>query len=135
MRHINLRAYFPNPLNFLLLFVVWLLLTQRFTYGNLFLAEILAWLIPLSVNRIRMARAPVRKPRKMVSFLRLLLGDIIISNIVKGSSPLLAFYDRFGNFVQSDGKFTIPCQLFFHALHHAADRAVVVDTKLRADFF
>lgn len=88
MRHINLRAYFPNPLNFLLLFVVWLLLTQRFTYGNLFLAAILAWLIPLSVNRIRMARAPVRKPRKMVSFLRLLLGDIIISNIVVAKQVL-----------------------------------------------
>ena len=37
--------------------------------------------------------------------------------------------------MQPEGKLAIPCQLLFHALHHAADRAFVAYTKLRTDFF
>jgi multisubunit Na+/H+ antiporter MnhE subunit len=60
MKHTNRRRYFPDPFNFILLFVVWLLLTHRFTFGNLLLAAILAWLIPLGVGRIRTATVPVK---------------------------------------------------------------------------
>lgn len=82
MKQINHRPYFPSPFNFALLFVVWLLLTHRFTFGNLLLAAVLAWIIPLSVSRVRTAMSPVKKPLKMVAFLGLLLGDIIVSNMV-----------------------------------------------------
>jgi multicomponent K+:H+ antiporter subunit E len=88
MKHMNRRFYFPDPFNFTLLFVVWLLLTHQFHFGNILLAAILAWLIPLSVNRVRTMAVPIRKPLKMISFLRLLLVDIIISNLVVAKQVL-----------------------------------------------
>jgi multicomponent K+:H+ antiporter subunit E len=88
MKHTRLNFYFPDPFNFTLLFVVWLLLTHRFTFGNLFLAAILAWFIPLGLSGIRTAAVPVRKPFKIVGFLGLLVGDIIVSNIVVAKQVL-----------------------------------------------
>jgi len=84
----NPKPYIPSPLNFALLMAFWLLLTHRFTFGNFFLAAILAWLIPWGVSRIRTAAAPVQKPLKFVFFLGLLLGDIIVSNIVVAKQVL-----------------------------------------------
>ena len=88
MRQMNRRRYFPDPFNFTLLFVVWLSLTHQFTMGNILLAAILAWLIPLAVKRVRTAAVPIRKPLKMVAFIGLLLGDIIVSNIVVAKQVL-----------------------------------------------
>ena len=84
----NRRSYIPDPLHFSILVVVWLLLTHRFTFGNLLLAGILAWLIPIGVGRIRTAAVPVRKPLKMISFAGVLLMDIIVSNIVVAKQVL-----------------------------------------------
>jgi len=36
--------------------------------------------------------------------------------------------------IQPEGKLAIPGQLLFHALDHAADRGVVANLKLLADF-
>jgi multicomponent K+:H+ antiporter subunit E len=88
MKHMNRRFYFPDPFNFILLFVVWLLLTHQFDFGNILLAAILAWLIPLGVSRVRTEAVPIRKPLKMISFLGLLLVDIIISNLVVAKQVL-----------------------------------------------
>jgi multicomponent K+:H+ antiporter subunit E len=84
----NLRRYFPDPFNFALLLVVWLLLTHRFTVGNLLLAAMLAWLIPLGVSRIRTTTTPVRKPIRLFAFLGVLVGDIVVSNIVVAKQVL-----------------------------------------------
>ena len=88
MRPVNRRRYFPDPFNFTLLFVVWLLLTQQFTIGNILLAAILAWLIPLAVSRVRTVAIPAKKPLKMIAFLGLLLIDIIVSSIVVAKQVL-----------------------------------------------
>jgi multicomponent K+:H+ antiporter subunit E len=84
----NRRRYFPDPFNFTLLFVVWLLLTHQFTIGNILLAAILAWLISLAVSRVRTVAVPVKKPLKMIAFFWLLLIDIIVSNIVVAKQVL-----------------------------------------------
>jgi multicomponent K+:H+ antiporter subunit E len=68
--------------------VVWLLLTHQFTVGNILLAAILAWLIPLGVSRIRTATTPVKKPLKLIAFFGVLLGDIVVSNIVVAKQVL-----------------------------------------------
>jgi multicomponent K+:H+ antiporter subunit E len=78
----KVRLFFPNPLTFAVLVAFWLVLTQHLTVGNFFLAAMLAWLIPLSVNSIRSGAPPVKKPLKFVGFMWMLLGDILISNIV-----------------------------------------------------
>ena len=88
MRPMNLRRYFPDPFNFALLLVVWLLLTHRFSVGNLLLAAMLAWLIPLGVSRIRTTTTPIRKPIRLFAFLGVLVGDIVVSNIVVAKQVL-----------------------------------------------
>ena len=88
MRHRNLRRYFPDPFNFVLLLVVWLLLTHRFTAGNLLLAVLLAWFLPLAASRIRTATPPVKKPLKMIAFFGMLVGDIVVSNMVVAKQVL-----------------------------------------------
>jgi len=88
MRNRNSNPYIPDPLKIALLMAFWLLLTHRFTFGNVLLAAFLAWLIPLGVNRMRTAMTPVQNPLKFVSFLGLLLGDIIVSNIVVAKQVL-----------------------------------------------
>ena len=84
----NPKPYIPNPLNFILLMVFWLLLTHRFTFGNVLLAAMLAWLIPWGVSRVRARVTPVQKPLKFVLFMGLLLRDIIVSNIVVAKQVL-----------------------------------------------
>jgi len=84
----NPKPYIPKPLNFALLMAFWLLLTQSFSFGNFALAAILAWLIPWGVSRIRTSVTPVQKPLKFVSFMGLLLGDIIVSNIIVAKQVL-----------------------------------------------
>lgn len=88
MRHMNRKRYFPDLFNFILLFGVWLLLTHQFTVGNILLAAILAWLIPLGVSRVRTVAVPMRRPLKMIPFFGLLLVDIIISNLVVAKQVL-----------------------------------------------
>lgn len=84
----NHNPWVPSPLNFALLMAFWLLLTHRFTFGNVFLAAILAWLIPLAVSRVRTPVTPVQKSLKFVFFMWLLLVDIIASNIVVAKQVL-----------------------------------------------
>jgi multicomponent K+:H+ antiporter subunit E len=75
-------------MNAALLMAFWLLLSHRFTVGNLVLAAMLAWLVPLAVGRVRTAATPIRKPLKFVFFLGLLAGDIIVSNIIVAKQVL-----------------------------------------------
>jgi multicomponent K+:H+ antiporter subunit E len=84
----NPKPYIPDPLNFALLMAFWLLLTDRFTFGNFFLAAILAWLILMAVSSVRTAVTHVQKPLKFVMFMGLLLGDIIVSNIIVAKQVL-----------------------------------------------
>lgn len=76
------RALMPSTFNFALLFVVWILLTNSFTVGNILLALLLAWVIPFGVNRIQSETSRVRKPGKAFKYVLVLLGDIIVSNLV-----------------------------------------------------
>ena len=81
MRNRNSNPYIPDPLKIALLMAFWLLLTHRFTFGNVLLAAFLAWLIPLGVNRIRTAVTPVQNALKFVSFLGLLLGGWFLEEV------------------------------------------------------
>lgn len=82
------RRYLPRVFNFVLLFVVWILLTNTFTFGNFLLGAILAWLIPVLVGGLQSAAPRVAKPLKSVRYVLILLGDIIASNIVVAKQVL-----------------------------------------------
>ena len=82
------KPYLPSPIHFALLMVFWLLLSHRFTVANFILAAMLAWLVPLGVSRVRTMTTPIRKPLKLVSFMGLLAGDIIVSNLIVAKQVL-----------------------------------------------
>ncbi len=81
------RRYRPRVFNFVLLFVVWILLTD-ITFGNMLLAAILAYLIPMVVGSLQSAAPRVAKPLKGAGYVLVLLGDIIVSNIVVAKQVL-----------------------------------------------
>ncbi len=83
----NSRRYRPRVFNFVLLFLVWILLTN-FTFGNVLLAAILAWLIPMVVGSLQSAAPRVVRPLKGAQYVLVLLGDIIVSNIVVAKQVL-----------------------------------------------
>lgn len=88
MRHTNSRRYRPRLFNFVLLFVVWIFLTNTFTFGNVLLAAILAWIIAVVFGSLQPERLPVFKPLRVIKYVLVLLGDIIASNIVVAEQVL-----------------------------------------------
>jgi multicomponent K+:H+ antiporter subunit E len=88
MRPLKPRSFLPNAFTFTLLFLVWLLLTHSFDPGNILLAVILAWIIPVALARVQVATVPVKKPLKALVFIGVLLRDIIISNVVVAKQVL-----------------------------------------------
>jgi multicomponent K+:H+ antiporter subunit E len=81
------RRYRPRVFNFVLLFAVWILLTD-FTFGNVLLAAILSWLIPMAVGSLQSEAPRIVKPLKGAGYVLALLGDIIASNIVVAKQVL-----------------------------------------------
>ena len=82
------RSWLPSVFNFVLLFVVWLLLTGSFTLGNILLAILLAWGIPFLVGGMQSETSRVKKPLKAVKYVFVLLGDIFMSNLVVAKQVL-----------------------------------------------
>ena len=76
------RSFLPSAFNFGLLFVVWLLLTNSFTVGNILLAAILSWFIPFLVSGLQSETSRVKKPLKATRYVFVLLWDILVSNLI-----------------------------------------------------
>jgi multicomponent K+:H+ antiporter subunit E len=88
MQSNNYRRYRPRVFNFVLLFVVWILLTNTFTFGNVLLATLLAWVIPVLVGSLQTAAPSIVTPLKGARYVLVLLGDIIVANIVVAKQVL-----------------------------------------------
>lgn len=82
MKPINARKFLPTGFNFILLFVVWLLLTNSFSLGNIILATVLSWLILFLTSGLHAEKAKVVRPLLAAKYLAMLVWDIIESNIV-----------------------------------------------------
>lgn len=82
MKHIKSSAFIPSKFNFALLFVVWLLLTNSYSVGNLLLAALLSWAIPRFVREIRSNSLGVSNPWKAPKYILVLLWDIMVSNLI-----------------------------------------------------
>ena len=74
--------WLPSAFNFVLLFVVWLLLTNSFTLGNILLATFLAWGIPYLIGGMQSETSKVKKPGKAFKYILIMLWDIVISNVI-----------------------------------------------------
>ncbi|MCQ4304379.1 Na+/H+ antiporter subunit E [Stutzerimonas frequens] len=73
--------WLPNPALTLLLALLWLLLNNTLSFGQLLLGLFLGWAIPLLVSGFLIEVPRVRKPVKLVLFSLKVLRDIVVANV------------------------------------------------------
>lgn len=76
-----LRRILPHPLLTLTLTIVWLMLVNKFTAGNMFLGLVLGVVIPAFTAPYWPNRPKLGAPLKMVAYAFLVLWDIVIANL------------------------------------------------------
>lgn len=76
-----LRRVFPHPLLSLTLLVVWLMLVNKVTVGNVLLGGVLGIAVPILTAAYWPHRPRLNKPLKSVSYVVIVLWDIIVANI------------------------------------------------------
>lgn len=76
-----IRRLVPHPYLSATLVLVWLLLVNRFSWGSLVFAVILAIVVPLLTEPYWPDRARLRKPGKIPAYVLLVIKDIIVANV------------------------------------------------------
>lgn len=89
-----LRRLLPHPLLTLTLTVIWLLLVNRFTLGNLVLGGALGLVIPAITAAYWPERPRLRHPLKIAEYIVLVIWDIIVANVVVAGIILFRPHDR-----------------------------------------
>jgi multicomponent K+:H+ antiporter subunit E len=73
---------FPHPQLTLMMTLVWLLLVNTFTLGNLILGLILGVAIPIVTQPFWQKRPVLRSPLRIVEYVAIVLWDIVVANVV-----------------------------------------------------
>lgn len=76
-----IRRIFPHPYMSALLFLIWMLLVNRFAWGSVVFAFILSIAVPAMTAPYWPDRARIRKPLKVPAYVLLVIWDIIVANI------------------------------------------------------
>ncbi|MFV0386784.1 Na+/H+ antiporter subunit E [Paracoccus sp. (in: a-proteobacteria)] len=76
-----IRRIFPHPYLSALLVLIWMALVNRFAWGSLVFAVILGIVIPLLTRPYWPDRAKYRHPGKILSYVLLVIWDIIVANV------------------------------------------------------
>ncbi len=72
---------FPHPMLSATLFLAWLLLAGSTALNSLLMALILATIMPLATQAYWPGRPKIRHPLRLISYIALVLYDVIIANI------------------------------------------------------
>ncbi|SLN71544.1 Na(+)/H(+) antiporter subunit E [Roseovarius gaetbuli] len=75
-----LRKILPHPLLTLTLIVVWQMLVNKLTLGNLLLGAILGLIIPVITSPYWPNRPRLRSVPRIISYVLLVIWDIIVAN-------------------------------------------------------
>jgi multicomponent K+:H+ antiporter subunit E len=75
-----LRA-FPHPLLSVVIFFVWILLSNRVTLAHAVLGGLLGWAIPRLTSVYWPDRPRIRRPGTVLAYLGIVLKDIAVSNV------------------------------------------------------
>ena len=75
-----MKRLLPHPAQSLLLLLTWMLLVDTFAFGQWLLGGVLAVLIPLACNRLLVEHPQHWKPLKLLRFLMMVMGDILVAN-------------------------------------------------------
>lgn len=76
-----MKRLLPFPYLSLLLLIVWLLMNNSMSPGQIMLGLIFALLIPLGTSSMRKNQPTLKKPLSAAKYLLMLMGDIIVSNV------------------------------------------------------
>jgi multicomponent K+:H+ antiporter subunit E len=76
------RRWFPHPALSVFMVILWLLLANSITPGQLVLGAFLAWLIPWLTRGFWPEALRLRKPLVLTRFILLVLWDIVIANLI-----------------------------------------------------
>jgi multicomponent K+:H+ antiporter subunit E len=76
-----MKQALPHPILSLMLLILWLLLVNAVSPGNVLLGLLLAWLIPLFTARFWEAQVEIHRPLVLARFFGRVLADILIANI------------------------------------------------------
>lgn len=76
-----IKRLFPHPLLSLMLVAVWLGLVNKVTPGNLLLGAILGIAVPMLTSPFWPNRPKLRHPFKAVSYVLIVLWDIVVANV------------------------------------------------------
>lgn len=75
-----MSRWLPHPAQSLLLLLTWMLLVDTFAFGQWLLGGVLAIAIPLLFNRLLIVHPKGWKPLKLLRFLLMVMGDILVAN-------------------------------------------------------
>lgn len=89
-----LARLLPHPLLTLTLTVIWLLLVNSFTLGNLVLGGVLGLVIPAITAAYWPERPRLRHPLKIAEYIVLVIWDIIVANVIVAGIILFRPHDR-----------------------------------------
>lgn len=76
------RRWFPHPALSVFMLLLWLLLANSISAGQLVLGVFLAWLIPWFSQGFWPEVLHIRKPLLLVKFALVVLWDIVIANVI-----------------------------------------------------
>jgi multicomponent K+:H+ antiporter subunit E len=74
--------WFPSPRMSLALCLLWLLLVNDFSFGQVLLGALFGLLVPVATRPFALERPALRHPFKLVLFLLLVGRDIVVANMV-----------------------------------------------------
>lgn len=77
-----LKRVFPHPILSVTLTLVWLMLVNKVTLGNLFLGAVLGIVIPFMTAPYWPNRPKLRAPLMAAEYLLVVLWDIVIANVI-----------------------------------------------------
>lgn len=76
-----MKRLLPHPLLSAILLVLWLLLVNQLSVGQLLLGALLGWAVPLYTARFWPEQVRVRRPLVLLRFIVVVLYDIVVANI------------------------------------------------------
>ena len=76
-----MKRFLPHPLLSVILVMIWLLLVNELSFGQVLLGAVLGWGVPLYTARFWPEQVRVRRPLLLLRFAAVVLYDIIVANI------------------------------------------------------
>ncbi len=77
-----LARIFPHPILTIVIVIVWLFLQNRFSMGHLLLGTVIGIAVPKFTSVYWPERPPIRNIPMIVSFILVVLWDIVVSNVI-----------------------------------------------------